>query len=94
VREAPDALRPGGRWGTLIVKAAAVSGRDVLEALIRYGADVNAIEDEATSVDGTHGYTALHAAAFHGNVEAVDVLLQHGANACARDSRYGGTPAG
>src|SRR5690606_19205219 len=40
------------------------------------------------------GYTPLHAAAFHGNDEAVRVLLKHGANARARDGRYCGTPAG
>ncbi len=94
LREDPDALKPGHRWGTLIVRAAAESPADVIETLIRLGASVNTVDDPTTAVDETVGYTALHAAAFHGNLAAVDVLLKHGANPQARDRRYGGTPAG
>jgi ankyrin repeat protein len=45
-------------------------------------------------VDQTGGYTALHAAAFHGNADAVAVLLKHDANPNLRDTRYCATPAG
>ncbi|MGH9148369.1 MAG: ankyrin repeat domain-containing protein, partial [Vicinamibacterales bacterium] len=55
---------------------------------------VNMEDDEETAVDGVRGYTPLHAAAFHGNNEAVNVLLKHGASPRTRDSRYCGTPAG
>lgn len=33
------------------------------------------------------GYTALMIATYHGNTEAVNYLLQKGANACAQDRR-------
>ena len=94
LRESPDALRPGRRWGGLIVRAAARSSGPVVERLIRLGASPNAIDNTATSVDETEGYSALHAAAFHGNIEAIRVLMQHGANVRLRDSKYCGTPAG
>jgi ankyrin repeat protein len=51
-------------------------------------------DDRDTAVDGAGGYTALHAAAFHGNDEAVTVLLKHGANPRTRDDKYCATPAG
>lgn len=41
---------------------------------------------------GTGGVTALHVAAWHGRVAAVDLLLDHGAPVHARDTLYGGTP--
>lgn len=92
--ESPDALRPGGRWERLLLRAAEHASGEVVEALIRGGASVDVHDDPRTAVDETHGYTALHAAAFNGNMAAVRVLLHHGANAAARESRYWGTPAG
>jgi ankyrin repeat protein len=90
----PDALKPGHRLGTLIVRAAAEGPAHVIEMLIRLGASVDVFDEPVTSVDGTTGYTPLHAAAFHGNLAAADVLLKHGANPRIRDRRYSGTPAG
>ena len=55
---------------------------------------MNAPDATGTSVDGAAGYSALHAAAFRGNRDAVELLLRHGASVTARDGRYGGTPAG
>jgi hypothetical protein len=55
---------------------------------------VNMEDDEETAVDGAKGYTPLHAAAFHGNDDAVVVLLRHGASPRTRDGKYCGTPAG
>jgi ankyrin repeat protein len=90
----PDCLKPSGRWGNLIVRASERASGLVLETLIRAGASVNVRDDPKTSVDSTSGYTPLHAAAFHGNLSAVSVLLKYGADVRARDEKYRGTPAG
>ncbi|MGH7721097.1 MAG: ankyrin repeat domain-containing protein [Gemmatimonadaceae bacterium] len=94
LREEPDCLRPGGRWDKLILRASERAPAQVIEALLRAGASVHVRDDHRTSVDGTHGYTALHAAAFHGNAGAARVLLAHGANPADREDKYWGTPAG
>lgn len=97
LKDDPDCVKPGHRWGNLIVRAAewpsSASGA-VLESLIGAGADVNVRDDPKTSVDSTSGYTPLHAAAFRGNREAAEVLLRHGANVRVREEKYHGTPAG
>jgi ankyrin repeat protein len=89
------------RWARLVVHASSRASGRVIETLLRTVMRypdgltiVNMDDDEETAVDATRGYTALHAAAFHGNGEAVEVLLKHGANPRTRDSKYGGTPAG
>lgn len=87
-------LVPGGRFETLIIRAAEQAPARVVELLLRHGAAVDALDNEKSSVDGTAGYTALHAAAFRGNMEAARVLLANGASVTVRDSRYSGTPAG
>jgi ankyrin repeat protein len=94
LRGDPDCLRPGGRWETLIIRASQLASGPVVEALINGGASVNVRDRDQTSVDSTQGYTALHAAAFHGNISAARVLLRHGASRTARDSTYVATPAG
>ena len=94
VADEPGSLVPGGRWGSLIVRAAERAPAAVIEALVRHGASVDATDDPATAVDGIGGYTALHAAAWHGNTAAADALLRLGANPRRRDARYNATPAG
>jgi ankyrin repeat protein len=94
LRTDPEALKPGGRWATLIVRASEQASGDVVERLIRAGASVNLKDSTTTSVDGTEGYTPLHAAAWRGNADTVTVLLKHGADPKARESKYCGTPAG
>src|SRR5688500_7325515 len=94
LRHEPDALKPGNRWGTLIVRASEQSPAHVVESLIRAGASVNVRDGTTTAVDSTEGYTPLHAAAFRGNTEAATVLLAHSANPNVRESRYCSTPAG
>jgi len=90
----PGTLQPGGRWGRLIVRASERAPGDVIETLIRNGASVNIHDDPKTSIDSTSGYTPLHAAAWHGNVSAIEVLMKHGADVRAREEKYHGTPAG
>jgi ankyrin repeat protein len=92
--EDPACFAPGGRWGTLIVRAAERAPAHVIETLLRYGASPDAADDAATSVDGTVGMTAMHIAAFRGNIDVVRLLLAHGANPRLRDQKYAGTPLG
>ncbi|MGH7633646.1 MAG: ankyrin repeat domain-containing protein, partial [Gemmatimonadaceae bacterium] len=94
LRDEPDSLRPGGRWDRVIVRAGERAPAHVIEALVKGGASVHVRDDHRTAVDGTHGYTALHAAAFHGNAGAARALLRLGANPADREDRYWGTPAG
>jgi ankyrin repeat protein len=94
MRKDPDGLKPGHRWGTLIVRAGERSSGRVMETLIRLGASVDAWDEPSTAVDGATRYTPLHAAATSGNLEAAAVLLQHGANPAIREGKYCGTPAG
>ncbi len=94
LRREPDALKPGNRWGNLIVRAAERAPGEVVKALIAAGADVNVRDDPKTAVDLTSGYTPLHAAGFRGNMSAASVLMKHGANVSVREEKYHGTPAG
>jgi ankyrin repeat protein len=90
----PGCLAAGARWGTLVVRAAERAPGAVIETLVRHGASVDAVDASTTAVDGTERYTALHAAAWHGNTGAADVLLRLGANPRIRDGKYHATPAG
>lgn len=90
----PGTLKPGGRWGNLIVRASERAPGDVIETLVRNGASVNVHDDPKTSIDSTSGYTPLHAAAWYGNLSAIEVLMKHGADVRAREEKYHGTPAG
>jgi ankyrin repeat protein len=94
VRMDPEGLQPGHRWGTLIVRASERSSGSVVDTLIRLGASPDAWDDPRTAVDGAAHFTPLHAAAWYGNLDAIRVLLAHGANPAARETRYCGTPAG
>ena len=94
LRDDPEVLKPGHRWGSLLLRAAERSPGPIVETLIRYGASVSAEDEPTTSVDATQGYTPLHAAAFHDNWSAAKVLLDHGASLTVRDTKYAATPVG
>ena len=94
MRRDPGCLQPGCRWGHLIVRASECAPGDVIEMLLRNGAAVNVKDNPKTSIDTTSGYTPLHAAAWNGNVSAIDVLMKHGADVRAREEKWHGTPAG
>lgn len=94
LRSDPGTLKPGGRWGNLILRASECAPGDVIQTLIRNGASVSVRDNPKTSIDSTSGYTPLHAAAWYGNVSAIDVLMKHGADVRAREEKYHATPAG
>lgn len=67
---------------------AALNGKaDALRTLTRGGADVNARSEDLYS----HG-TPLHHAVCSGSLEAVEVLVESGADASVRDGAWDGTP--
>jgi ankyrin repeat protein len=94
MRADPDCLKPGQRWGTLIVRAAETSVGHVIDTVVRHGASVDAWDDPKTAVDLATRFTPLHAAAWRGNAETAAALLKHGANPAVREEVYCGTPAG
>lgn len=94
LRRDPDALKPEGHWGRLIIRASEHGSGEMVETLLRYGALVNIRDNPKTSIDNTAGYTPLHAAAWNGNLSVIPVLLRHGADVRAREEKYHGTPAG
>jgi hypothetical protein len=94
LRRDPDALKPEGRWGRLILRASEHGSGETVETLLRNGASVNIRDNPRTSIDSTAGYTPLHAAAWNGNLSAIPVLLRYGADVRAREEKWHGTPAG
>lgn len=64
---------------TPMILAARLAIEGMVEELINADADINAADD--------HGKTALHWAASVNNVDAVQVLLAHGANRDAQDHK-------
>jgi ankyrin repeat protein len=103
IREDPDvvSMTSRERWGRLVVQASTRASGPALDALLtaltRYRGGLSVVNVDAgpdTAVDGAGGYSPLHAAAFHGNHEAVEVLLRHGADVRRRDTKYCATPAG
>jgi ankyrin repeat protein len=78
----PDIRGRGDRTALYCVanECASAMGPDVVKALVRAGADVNARS-------GVSRATALHMAARRGHLEIARALLDSGADVSARDSR-------
>ncbi len=72
--------------GRALVESVTLGAIAVTRALLDAGVDV-----DSRRGDGT---TALHQAAFEGNVELVEELLARGADLSLRDAVYDGTPSG
>src|SRR5262245_39895169 len=86
-RLAPRASEPERRFAFVL---AALNGRaEALRCMITLGADVNARSENLYS----HG-TPLHHAVWSGSLEAVEVLVEAGADREARDTIWDGTPLG
>jgi len=60
----------------------------MVEWLLAHGANVNARSDAESR------HTALHSAAWNGDLEMVKRLVAAGADRTARDAQYDGTPQG
>ena len=82
--EMPKSLSPGER--RKLVDAAQDQNIDAVRLMLEAGWPVDA--------RGQHGGTALHWAAWHGNVEMARLILHFHPSLEAEDSDYGGTPLG
>ncbi len=64
--------------------AARFSYKEIVEALIENGADIN--------IKGHFGYTALHEACRKNNIDIVNILIKNGADVNIKSERYGFMP--
>jgi ankyrin repeat protein len=92
LRRDPNALKPGHRFAKLLDMASEAGSGETIERLIASGAEVKPANDSASF--GTKGFTPLHSAAWHGNLEAIRVLVKHGAPLDPRDATHNATPLG
>ena len=68
----------------LIHIAARFGYKEIVEALIENGADIN--------IKGHFGYTALHEACRKNNIDIVNILIKNGADLNIKSGRYGFMP--
>ena len=73
-----------------LVRGAQRNSLDGVALLIDLGFDVNAIN----RLDRYHESAPLHEAAATGNLEVIELLLEHGGDPDLRDASYHSTPAG
>jgi hypothetical protein len=81
----PAQPSPRAELGSAMTMAAWYDQREVIGFLLDHGVDVS-------TVDAADGQTALHVAAYQGNVALVEMLLARGATPGVTDARYGTTP--
>lgn len=98
VREDPETLS-NRLWARILVRASARASGDLLDRVIatvtRLRGGLTIVNYEADPGDGEDArVTPLHQAALHGNVDAIRVLLKHGASPRIRDGKRKETPAG
>lgn len=75
-----------------LIAAAFLGKAHMITLLLKQGADPNAYIRNAA---GFHSHaTALHQAIWSGNIEAVKILVEAGADLTLTDKVYGGTPIG
>jgi len=67
----------------LMFDAARLGRVDMIDPLLKFGADINAYDDR--------GFTPLILAAYNGQAATVDALIAKGANACRPDRDQGNT---
>jgi uncharacterized protein len=87
---APDKTTPlmaaaGAGWLPGFVYTRSENLVESLKLCLQFGNDVNATNDGKPNSGGPSGITALHGAAFKGLPEAVQFLVDHGANIFAKD---------
>ena len=76
------------REDAVMMGAVDFSHHDLVAWLLANGANVNARADAQSK------HTALHSAAWNGDVRMVEILLNAGADVNARDAQYDATPLG
>lgn len=80
---APATLPSPERRQQLLFEAARLGRTDMIDPLVRAGADINAYDDR--------GFTPIILAAYNGQLATVEALIAHGANACRPDRDQGNT---
>lgn len=80
---APASLPSPERRQELLFEAARLGRTDIIEPLIKLGADVNAHDKR--------GFTPLILAAYAGQMETAEALIAAGADACKPDANQGNT---
>lgn len=79
----PTALPSPERRQQLLFEAARLGRTDMIDPLLKAGADVNAYDDR--------GFTPLILAAYNGQLATVEALINKGADACRPDRDQGNT---
>lgn len=80
---APTALPSPERRQQLLFEAARLGRTDMIDPLLKAGADINAYDDR--------GFTPLILAAYNGQLAMVETLITKGADACRPDRDQGNT---
>lgn len=79
----PTALPSPERRQALLFEAARLGRTDLIDPLVKAGADVDAYDPR--------GFTPLILAAYDGHPDTVEALIAHGADACKPDATQGNT---